>query len=646
MKKASFHRWIISVAFILMPSMARAQCLECHGDPSLTYVDSAGNTVSLYIDSTVFDNSVHAIIGCQGCHTGITEIPHPEILPKVDCGSCHTDAAAAYQWHGNHKEVTGQLMPECYDCHGRHDILAGTNVNSKVNPLNLPRTCGRCHQNPDIVGKYHIPMVRPVEVFERSVHYRRIAGTDSLAATCVDCHSYQGTGHYIMAPINVESSIYHFSIPKTCGRCHARIEEEYNEGVHGQAAANGEADTPVCTSCHGAHEILPINDPHSPVGPTNVSMTTCAPCHESKLLNIKYGLPQGIIQSWLRSYHGLKSTDGDPTVANCSSCHRSHLILPETDPRSSIAPNNVFATCSRCHPTITPTLARIRIHQTPGVFLNKTGETFRNIYIIAIFVIIGSMLIHWIIDLLKKIRILNRGPQVIRMRKDEVWQHTFLMVTFTVLAVTGFAFHYSGAWWVKLLFGWEGGFQVRRIIHRVAAVIFMATAIWHIVYLLGRRGRQFMKDIFPAPKDFKQFGHTMGYDLGIVRSHPLYGRFSYIEKAEYWALVWGTVVMTLTGLALWFGVVTERLLHVGALGVMLIIHFYEAILASLAILIWHMYSTIFNPPIYPNNPSWYTGKMPEYMYRLEHPEDPVLKDAEALRRIQTGEPTEIPEKPP
>ena len=59
---------------------------------------------------------------------------------------------------------------------------------------------------------------------------------------------------------------------------------------------------------------------------------------------------------------------------------------------------------------------------------------------------------------------------------------------------------------------------------------------------------------------------------------------------------------------------------------MLVVHFYEAILASLAILVWHFYSTIFNPPVYPNNPSWYTGKMPEQMYRAEHPDDPILKD--------------------
>jgi cytochrome b subunit of formate dehydrogenase len=271
--------------------------------------------------------------------------------------------------------------------------------------------------------------------------------------------------------------------------------------------------------------------------------------------------------------------------------------------------------------------------------LNSTARAFRGIYVVAIIIIIGAMFIHWVIELLRRIRDLNRGRQVPRMSRGELWQHTFLMVSFTVLAVTGFAFHYSGSWWAKILFGWPGGFQIRGIVHLVAAGVFVLTAIWHVIYLLGRRGRNFMKDIFPRPKDFVQFYETMAFDLGLRKERPRFGRFSYIEKAEYWALVWGTAVMTVTGIAIWFGTFTERLFNVGAVGVMLIVHFYEAILAGLAILIWHFYSTIFSPPVYPNNPSWYTGKMPLEMYREEHPDDPILQEIEtgSLKSVEEGE---------
>ncbi len=621
---------LVSVAIASVPSLAQASnsdCLSCHGDRDFSTADSTGHEVSLYVDSSVFAHSIHGSFDCVDCHTEATNLPHPDRMAPVSCGNCHDDVAAKYQYHGFKKETPGELFPDCSDCHGTHGILPPSDPKSTANPNNLPRTCGRCHEDKAIVGQAHIPMISPVEIYETSVHSRMRGADSGLVATCIDCHSEQGTAHVILAPSNPSSTIYHFNISKTCGRCHREIEEQYEAGVHGQAAARGETDTPVCTDCHGDHAILSVKDPKSRVSPTRVSLTVCAPCHESEQLNIKYGLPTNIMESWRHSYHGLKSTDGDPHVANCSSCHRAHLILPMTDTASSIAPNHVQATCARCHPSISPQLASIEIHKTSGIFLNKTGHAFRSIYIVAIFVIIGAMVVHWLIDLRKRIKVLNQGEQVIRMNRNELWQHTFLMVTFTVLAITGFAFHFSGSWWARLLFGWPGGFAARRIIHLVTAVLFTGTAIWHVAYLFSRRGRQFVFDIFPRGKDFLQFFQTMAYDLGIRKESPRFGRFSYIEKAEYWALVWGTVVMTVTGAALWFGTVTENMLKVGAVGVMLVIHFYEAILAGLAILIWHFYSTIFNPPVYPNNPSWYTGKMPKQMFLHEHADAPIDEEA-------------------
>jgi len=630
----------------LAAGSARAQCLDCHGNPDFATTDSAGATVSLYVDTTVFYNSVHGGFDCTDCHPDAASLPHPDHLAPVDCGGCHDDVAATYQYHGFKKEVPGELFPDCHDCHGTHDILAPSDPKSTANPNNLPHTCGRCHEDSSIVGQYHIPMIEPVEIYETSVHSRLRGGDSGLVATCIDCHSKQGTAHVILAPSNPNSTIYHFNIPTTCGQCHEKISQEYTRGVHGQAALRGETDTPVCTDCHGAHQILRVDNPKSRVSPTRVSLTVCAPCHENDQLNVKYGLPLNVMSSWEHSYHGLKSTDGDPRVANCSSCHRAHLILPMTDSASSISPANVQSTCAKCHPSITPQLASIEIHKTKGIFLNRTGRTIKSIYIVAIILIIGAMMVHWLINLLKRIRVLNRGPQVVRMNRNELWQHTLLMVSFTVLAITGFAFHFSGSWWARFLFGWPGGFAVRGTIHLVAAGLFVITTIWHIIYLFTRRGKAFLRDIFPRVRDFRQFFQAMAYDLGLRKEEPRFDRFSYIEKAEYWALVWGTVVMTITGFALWFGTTTESVLKVGALGVMLVIHFYEAILAGLAILIWHFYSTIFNPPVYPNNPSWYTGRMPVSMYRDEHADDTSAeieggsKDHEVAEVRETGLPEE------
>lgn len=468
-------------------------------------------------------------------------------------------------------------------------------------------------------------MEKPVEIFESSVHGKASLGGIYLAATCNDCHSTKGTAHIILSPGNIRSSINHFNIPETCGKCHRSIEHDYWEGIHGQLTAQGETDSPVCTECHGEHGILSPSDPRSPVSPARIAEATCAPCHESARLNEKYGVPTGRLQSYVDSYHGLKSRAGDLTVANCASCHGAHRILPHTDPASSIYPANLQKTCGNCHPGITAAIAATPIHGTPGVTRTPAARILGQIYIIAIIVIIGTMVVHWLIDLRKKIKMIGDKKQLRRMTTSEVWQHTFLMATFIILVITGFSLRFSESWWVQFLFGREGGFPVRGVIHRVAAVLFVMTVIWHIVFLTTSHGRRFFKDMWPWKLDLVQFFQMLAYNMGFRKDPPRFGRFSYVEKAEYWALVWGTIIMIFTGFFLWYENLAVKLFPKGFLDVMLVVHYYEAWLATLAILIWHFYSTIFNPAVYPMNPSWLTGKMPEDMYRHEHPEDPIFK---------------------
>ena len=126
--------------------------------------------------------------------------------------------------------------------------------------------------------------------------------------------------------------------------------------------------------------------------------------------------------------------------------------------------------------------------------------------------------------------------------------------------------------------------------------------------------------MLPRFYDFRDFVQRILFNLGLSKKTPRFKRFSYIEKAEYWALIWGTVVMIITGFLLWFDNYFVQFLPKGVLDVALVIHYYEAILASLAVAIWHFYSTIFSPQVYPMNPSWLTGKMPKDMFEHEHPE--------------------------
>jgi cytochrome b subunit of formate dehydrogenase len=610
---ASIALWLLALALAAGGATARAQptgeeCVACHGE--------AGAPGGAVPDS--LRTSTHEALGCLDCHTGITELPHPEQLPPVTCGSCHGDVAETYRQHGRGMVGQSPNIPTCTACHGTHRILGPDDARSSVNPVNLPGTCGHCHDDSTFVARLNIKFKHPIRVYRGSVHGQATAGGVHTAATCNDCHSTGGTAHMILAPGDSRSTINHFNIPHTCGKCHAGIEKDYWEGIHGQLTANGEVDAPICTTCHGEHGILRVSDPRSRVSPYRLAEATCAPCHESAALNEKYDLPTGRLQSFIDSYHGLKSMTGDRTVANCASCHGVHRILPASDPTSTINPLNLPKTCGGCHPRITPSIAKTPIHSTATGQRTGVPHLIQIIYVFAIAIIIGAMTLHWLIDLFRQIVNVMRQKQVRRMDPDEVIQHTLLAVAFTVLVVTGFALRFYKAWWATILFGHEGGYSVRGVIHRGAAVALLVGAFWHIGFLLTRRGRTFLRDMWPRRADFEHFFQMIRYNLGRTDRHPRLERFSYVEKAEYWALVWGTAVMAGTGLLLWFDNAAVRFFGKGFLEVMLVVHYYEAWLAFLAILIWHMYATIFNPRVYPMNPSWLTGCMPEQQFIAEH----------------------------
>lgn len=616
---------IVLLAGFLAPRSAVAQveyepidssaCADCHE------AGAAGTTLADEIE-----HSAHEGLECLDCHADRDTVPHrpadPDFFVGSDsCRACHDDADAEYKAHGRSLLGDVEDVPTCSDCHGSHDILPSSVTRSATHPTNLPETCGRCHEDLDLTTKHDILIDHPIQIYARSVHGQASRGGVYVAATCNDCHSTGGTAHKILAPGSPESSINHFNIPETCGKCHRGIQNDYEEGIHGQLATRGETDAPVCTDCHGEHGILSPDDPLSPVSGSKVAEMTCSPCHESAVLNEKYGIRTGRLTTFIDSYHGLKSKAGDTHVANCASCHGVHRILPSSDPTSTVHPSNLSSTCGECHPNISEAMAATPIHGVGGQGLRTpVADVIEKIYIIAITIIIGLMVLHWLIDLIRHlVNISNKRPQLLRMHIDEVVQHALLAISFIALVISGFALRYDQSFVATFFFGWEGGFAVRGTLHRVAAILFMGTVVWHALFLLSPRGRRFLKDMMPIERDFRFFLRRMLYNLGLRPKMECIQRFNYVEKAEYWALVWGTAVMVVTGLMLWFDNWIIQYLPKGVLDVALVIHLWEAWLASLAILVWHMYSVVFHPHVYPMNPSWITGHMPEEMYEHEHP---------------------------
>jgi cytochrome b subunit of formate dehydrogenase len=169
----------------------------------------------------------------------------------------------------------------------------------------------------------------------------------------------------------------------------------------------------------------------------------------------------------------------------------------------------------------------------------------------------------------------------------------------------------------------------------VVALIAFALAAG-LVYLFTRRGRGLIFALLPSLSDVRQAWENVLYLVGLRHEPPEFDRFNYIEKAEYWALVWGTVVMTVTGLLLWFANQSLQWMPKSVLDLATLVHYYEAWLAFLAILIWHLYQNVLNPDVYPMNWAWVTGLISEEQLRHEHGSEWKRMEAEEASKAATA----------
>jgi len=161
------------------------------------------------------------------------------------------------------------------------------------------------------------------------------------------------------------------------------------------------------------------------------------------------------------------------------------------------------------------------------------------------------------------------------------------------------------------LLHFENGANLRRLIHRGAAVVMVIALVWHMAHLVvSPTLRACLWKLLPVVRDAQVVVGTLAYYFG-RRTHPPHsGTFNYAEKAEYWAFMWGSGVMAVTGFALWFANWTLEYLPAWVPDAATAVHFYEAILATLAIIVWHFYWVVFDPDVYPMDWSWWTGHPP------------------------------------
>ena len=598
-------------------------CLACHGDSTLTK-EVNGKPVSLYVSPEKFNSSTHgSMFSCVDCHTDITNSMHEATPAKVSCARCHREQQAVYDRSLHAKAIVAGdgNAATCVNCHGSpHELLPASDPKSKVNHSNIPLTCGACHGQKFVMEPRGLS-TQPFVAYQDSVHGHAVAAGIMQAAVCTDCHG----SHEILSASDSKSPIFKFNVPTICGKCHQAVKQQFVASIHGQATARGEWQAPVCTDCHGIHGIKSKHDPNSAVSAQNLAQATCARCHESVRLSQEFGFDPNKAKSYLSSYHGLASRLGSPVVANCASCHGAHNILPSSDPRSTVNQANLVATCGKCHPGVTARFVAAKVHVDQAISQDKGSigvRWVRRFYLITIILVIGGMFLHnfvvWRWAALRERR--RSEPQIARMTSNQRWQHWVLLISFFVLVLTGFALKYPDSGFAAALGLSE---HLRSIIHRIAGVALIGAGIYHLFYLVfWREGRSLVRSMIPNFDDLVGFQKNMLFHLGLTKEGPLFHKFSYAEKAEYWALLWGTAIMGVTGIMLWAKVFFGNLLPRWLLDVATAIHFYEAVLATLAIVVWHFYHVFFHPEAHSMNWSWWSGKMPLRHYREAHPLDP------------------------
>ena len=631
------------------PKPTADECLSCHSDATLSHEEN-GKTVSLHVDPRAFKDSIHgSMFTCVDCHTDVKGAAHETTPKKITCATCHSDEQAAYDRGFHAKAVKGgdSHAATCVDCHGSpHELLPASDPKSRVHHTNIPATCGACHSQKFVMQQSGLSS-EMVASYEQSVHGHAVAAGSEKAAVCTDCH---GT-HEILDAKDSKSPIFKFNVPLTCGKCHDQISKEFQQSIHGQAVAKANWQAPVCTDCHGIHSITAHTDPNSPVSAKNVGQATCGRCHEGVRLSQEFGVQGRRETTYLASYHGLASRGGSQVVANCASCHGTHSIFPSSDPRSTINQANLARTCGQCHPGVTEKFTASKVHVDAPLSADigsKAVRWIRRMYLSLIFAVIGGMLLHNFIIWRAKV-VARRKTQhqfVTRMPLRFRLQHATLLTSFIVLVLTGFALKFPDSWFASML---SLGERMRHKLHLTAAVVLIVVSAYHLFdVLLTREGRRLARDLFPTLDDARGAWQNLSYYLGLSSRKPEFARFNYAEKAEYWALVWGMFVMAGTGLMLWAKVSVGNHLPRWWLDIATAIHFYEAVLATLAIIVWHFYQVFFDPDVYPMNWAWWDGKMTLHHYREEHGLDdnplievPQAVDETANSSAETAEPAEV-----
>ncbi len=278
-------------------------CLGCHSQTGLTKSMQDGETLSLFIDPNLFNHGVHnqENIACVDCHTNITAFPHPDIKANSirdvtlqlypSCRNCHADQYNKILDSVHQRALAGGNFNAavCTDCHNPHQQIRITDKQTGAllpqARLIIPQTCARCHS-------------AIYDAYKQSVHGAALTSEGNLdVPTCIDCHGV----HNIQDPTTAR---FRNDTPLLCAKCHTnpqimdkygistQVLNTYVADFHGttvtlfeQVSPDTPTNKPVCTDCHGVHDITRVDDPKVGIALKQNLLAKCQRCHPNATTN-------------------------------------------------------------------------------------------------------------------------------------------------------------------------------------------------------------------------------------------------------------------------------------------------------------------------------------------------------------------------
>ena len=562
------------------------RCLECHSQVAMELLPlqfEDGEEASTYIERDAYVESAHGHLTCDKCHRKA----HPELRSGFAISP-----------------------PPRRKLPSRREYA-----------LAMDLECRRCHEAGGEGATKHVADV---------LHS---VGSDE-PPLCADCHL-----PHEMKALGDTAAGRNVAIDRACAGCHEDIYASFASSVHGAALGeNPNPDVPGCTSCHLGHK----GGGKSLAVQSIRAGRPCMGCHGDKGMMRKYDISTSVVSTYLDDFHGVSvkfyGDDAHDSLRNpmvCADCHGIHDIA-SVDSGAAAMKARIGGACRKCHPDATDNFTGAWLsHTKPSLSQNILVFAVKLSYWLLIPFVIGGLILHILFDVVvapiraklaarRGVAIpsshvaFDRLPDIpkyfVRFSLRQRAEHFAMLVTFVILCLTGLPQRFHDSAWSVEIVRLLGGIDSVRFLHRVTGYGYTAVAVIHFVCvgvsIVLQRTKMTM---VPTSKDFRDAILSPMYYLGLTDKFPKADRFDYQQKFEYWGMLAGTVIMVGSGFALLFPTVLTRLYVPGqVLAIARVIHSYEAMMALLTIVIWHMYGARFNPVIF-------TGKIRSKYLAHHHP---------------------------